>query len=76
MSHKIAVIGGDGIGPEVTAVALDVMAAAGAEFAEGIVIMLADFGKPSENESIIFIALFVPMPNQVWHAIGRWRGEF
>ena len=30
MSHKIAVIGGDGIGPEVTAVALDVMRAAGA----------------------------------------------
>jgi|TARA_B100001750_G_scaffold148295_3_gene118633 3-isopropylmalate dehydrogenase len=28
--HKIAVIGGDGIGPEVTAVALDVMRAAGA----------------------------------------------
>ena len=33
MSHKIAVIGGDGIGPEVTAVALDVMAAAGADLA-------------------------------------------
>ncbi|MCH2624418.1 MAG: 3-isopropylmalate dehydrogenase [Actinomycetota bacterium] len=30
MPHKIAVIGGDGIGPEVTAVALDVMRAAGA----------------------------------------------
>jgi 3-isopropylmalate dehydrogenase len=29
--HKIAVIGGDGIGPEVTAVALDVMRAAGAD---------------------------------------------
>jgi len=29
--HKIAVIGGDGIGPEVTSVALDVMRAAGAE---------------------------------------------
>ena len=33
MSHKIAVIGGDGIGPEVTAVALEVMAAAGADLA-------------------------------------------
>ncbi len=31
MPHKIAVIGGDGIGPEVTAVALDVMRAAGAD---------------------------------------------
>ena len=31
MPHKIAVIGGDGIGPEVTSVALDVMRAAGAE---------------------------------------------
>ena len=30
MPHKIAVIGGDGIGPEVTTVALDVMRAAGA----------------------------------------------
>src|SRR3954471_5535920 len=29
MSHKIAVIGGDGIGPEVTAVALDVVRATG-----------------------------------------------
>tara|TARA_B100001013_G_scaffold306348_1_gene209455 strand:- start:1778 stop:2767 length:990 start_codon:yes stop_codon:yes gene_type:complete len=29
--HKIAVIGGDGIGPEVTTVALDVMRAAGAD---------------------------------------------
>jgi|TARA_B100000959_G_scaffold282292_1_gene348337 3-isopropylmalate dehydrogenase len=29
--HKIAVIGGDGIGPEVTAVALEVMRAAGAD---------------------------------------------
>jgi len=29
--HKIAVIGGDGIGPEVTSVALDVMRAAGAD---------------------------------------------
>jgi len=29
--HKIAVIGGDGIGPEVTAVALDVLRAAGAD---------------------------------------------
>ena len=33
MSHKIAVIGGDGIGPEVTAVALEVMAGAGADLA-------------------------------------------
>ncbi|MDG2112323.1 MAG: isocitrate/isopropylmalate family dehydrogenase, partial [Actinomycetota bacterium] len=31
MSHRIAVIGGDGIGPEVTDVALAVMRAAGAE---------------------------------------------
>ncbi len=31
MPHKIAVIGGDGIGPEVISVALDVMRAAGAE---------------------------------------------
>ncbi len=31
MPHKIAVIGGDGIGPEVTSVALDVMRAAGAD---------------------------------------------
>ena len=31
MPHKIAVIGGDGIGPEVTAVALDVMRSAGAD---------------------------------------------
>ncbi|HJM20962.1 MAG TPA: 3-isopropylmalate dehydrogenase [Acidimicrobiales bacterium] len=31
MPHKIAVIGGDGIGPEVTAVALEVMRAAGAD---------------------------------------------
>ena len=31
MAHKIAVIGGDGIGPEVTAEALKVMAAAGVE---------------------------------------------
>lgn len=31
MPHKIAVIGGDGIGPEVTAVALDVLRAAGAD---------------------------------------------
>ena len=31
MPHKIAVIGGDGIGPEVTTVALDVMRAAGAD---------------------------------------------
>lgn len=31
MSHRIAVIGGDGIGPEVIEVALDVMRAAGAE---------------------------------------------
>ena len=30
MPHKIAVIGGDGIGPEVISVALDVMRAAGA----------------------------------------------
>ena len=30
-THKIAVIGGDGIGPEVTSVALDVMRAAGVE---------------------------------------------
>ncbi|MGY9073464.1 MAG: 3-isopropylmalate dehydrogenase [Acidimicrobiales bacterium] len=31
MSHRIAVIGGDGIGPEVTSVALDVVRAAGVE---------------------------------------------
>ncbi len=31
MAHKIAVIGGDGIGPEVISVALDVMSAVGAE---------------------------------------------
>ena len=31
MSHRVAVIGGDGIGPEVIAVALDVVAAAGIE---------------------------------------------
>ena len=31
MKHRIAVIGGDGIGPEVVDVALDVMAAAGAD---------------------------------------------
>ncbi len=31
MVHKIAVVGGDGIGPEVIAVALDVMTAAGAK---------------------------------------------
>ena len=31
MPHKIAVIGGDGIGPEVTSVALEVMRAAGAD---------------------------------------------
>ena len=31
MPHKIAVIGGDGIGPDVTSVALDVMRAAGAD---------------------------------------------
>ena len=31
MAHRIAVIGGDGIGPEVTAVALDVVRAAGVE---------------------------------------------
>jgi len=30
--HRIAVIGGDGIGPEVTAVALDVLTAAGVKF--------------------------------------------
>ncbi len=31
MAHRVAVIGGDGIGPEVTQVALDVIAAAGVE---------------------------------------------
>ena len=31
MTHRIAVIGGDGIGPEVTAEALKVLAAAGAD---------------------------------------------
>ena len=31
MAHKIAVIGGDGIGPEVTTVALDVIRAAGVD---------------------------------------------
>ncbi|MDG2262640.1 MAG: 3-isopropylmalate dehydrogenase, partial [Actinomycetota bacterium] len=31
MSHRVAVIGGDGIGPEVVTVALDVVAAAGVE---------------------------------------------
>ncbi len=31
MTHRIAVIGGDGIGPEVTSVALDVIAAVGAD---------------------------------------------
>src|SRR4051794_18681653 len=31
MAHRIAVIGGDGIGPEVTAVALDVVRTAGVE---------------------------------------------
>ena len=31
MSHRIAVIGGDGIGPEVTSVALEVLRAAGAD---------------------------------------------
>lgn len=31
VTHRIAVIGGDGIGPEVTSVALDVIAAAGAD---------------------------------------------
>jgi 3-isopropylmalate dehydrogenase len=31
MSHKVAVIGGDGIGPEVIEVALDILRAAGAE---------------------------------------------
>ena len=30
-AHRVAVIGGDGIGPEVTAVALDVLRAAGAQ---------------------------------------------
>lgn len=34
MAHKIAVIGGDGIGPEVTAEALKVVRAAGVEIAE------------------------------------------
>lgn len=33
MTHQIAVIGGDGIGPEVTAVALDVVRAAGVDIA-------------------------------------------
>ena len=32
MTHKIAVIGGDGIGPEVTAEAVKVMRAAGVDF--------------------------------------------
>ena len=31
MSHKVAVIGGDGIGPEVIEVALDTLRAAGAD---------------------------------------------
>ena len=31
MSHNVAVIGGDGIGPEVIEVALDILRAAGAE---------------------------------------------
>ena len=31
MTHRIAVIGGDGIGPEVTAEALEVLRAAGAD---------------------------------------------
>ena len=33
MTHKLAVIGGDGIGPEVTAVALDVVRATGVDIA-------------------------------------------
>ena len=32
MSHKIAVIGGDGIGPEVTQEAVKIMRAAGVDF--------------------------------------------